>query len=133
MNPSKLITNADQAAESAGAKHTALPWEYAKTGGLDDRFDIYQADTGWTIARTVNNAHVDCRDANVRLIVTAVNEHDALVAENAALRQAMADIVAACECPEKVFGGKYAVLERIISVGRASLAYRAALAERGQS
>lgn len=59
--------------------HTPTPWEYAPTSAEDDRFDIYQANTGYTIARTVNNAHVDCRKANAELIVRAVNSHEALV------------------------------------------------------
>ena len=53
------------------AKHTPGPWEYAKTSSLDDRYDIFVSQTGWTVARTVNNAHIEARNANARLIAAA--------------------------------------------------------------
>ncbi len=59
-------------------KATPGPWEYAQTGDDDDRFDIFQSKTSWTVARTVNNAHIDDREANARLIASAPELFEAL-------------------------------------------------------
>ena len=53
------------------AQHTPGPWEFAQTSGDDDRFDIFQSKTAWTVARTVNNASITDREANARLIAAA--------------------------------------------------------------
>lgn len=78
------------------SNHTPGPWEYGRTSSDDDRFDIYQAQTGWTIARTVNNSHVDCRPANAKLIAAAP---DLLSACETALKvvSEIADIESGCQ------------------------------------